>query len=736
MSIPFFERFAEVLTRDIDKFQAIDKWDAGNLEGLFGSLEVWLVYGAILMFALMLVVGWTRTINWLSRRLFVPTVIIWLAGVVVYVVGFYHKDLNFISVVPRAIISSFKMFVVSNDLARVAKDLHTDATYMAIFAVTHFCAAFLSFVFILKIIGFKLRSHIKIVIHKWFGSGHKQVHLFWGINEASQLLAKSINSHSPHDTIIFVDIDEEKENQANKFSFSQVSNTMTITNSDIAFFDGIGALVDHCYNGPSSIKDEGVDVFNYLNLRSIGSIVKSASKLNFYLFSADEAQNIAGALALQKDSKLCAIKDSKGQTPTIYIHARRNSSNEVFDHYSQYETEESNRMKVKIIDSSYISVAALKDDDRALPINSVDYDTNTGIVHSDFNSLIIGFGHTGQEYFKFLYEFGAFIGPDKKKSPFKCYVIDEEMDKISGLIRTQMPEIEVDELTLIKASVNSKLFWDQMATIMADLNYVVISLNEDTLGLSVAVNLFKYALRYRSKDKKRLKIMLRCYHRNNENRMSEVVDNLNNSTPDATVELRLFGKQSDIYTYQTILSDEVLMRAKEFHRVYSGATDAEAQWRKDFVDGAIERCMEKRKISRYQAIYEVNRCVSQNVANALHLRTKLLLMGLGNQTSIESLKRYMDYADTRKDQTPDYGCDATAAELLRNVAMVEHERWNAAHRLMGYVYAPVKNFERREHDCLRAWDELTLCYQSYDCEVVETTIKLAYQNALSERQNN
>lgn len=58
MSIPFFERFAEVLTRDIDKFQTIDKWDAGNLEGLFGSLEVWLVYGAILMFALMLVVGW------------------------------------------------------------------------------------------------------------------------------------------------------------------------------------------------------------------------------------------------------------------------------------------------------------------------------------------------------------------------------------------------------------------------------------------------------------------------------------------------------------------------------------------------------------------------------------------------------------------------------------------------------------------------------------------------------
>ena len=174
------------------------------------------------------------------------------------------------------------------------------------------------------------------------------------------------------------------------------------------------------------------------------------------------------------------------------------------------------------------------------------------------------------------------------------------------------------------------------------------------------------------------------------------------------------------------------MRAKEFHRVYSGATDAEVQWRKDFVDGAIERCMEKRKISRYQAIYEVNRCVSQNVANALHLRTKLLLMGLGNQTAIESLKRYMDYADTRKDKTPDYGCDAAAAELLRNVAMVEHERWNAAHRLMGYVYAPVKNFERREHDCLRAWDELTLCYQSYDCEVVETTIKLAYQNALSE----
>lgn len=82
------------------------------------------------------------------------------------------------------------------------------------------------------------------------------------------------------------------------------------------------------------------------------------------------------------------------------------------------------------------------------------------LVNSPFTSLIVGFGSTGQDAFKFLYEYSAFVGPDLKKSPFKCYAIDEKINKIAGLIRKKMPAIGEDELTLVQATVDSEEFWE------------------------------------------------------------------------------------------------------------------------------------------------------------------------------------------------------------------------------------------------------------------------------------
>lgn len=221
--------------------------------------------------------------------------------------------------------------------------------------------------------------------------------------------------------------------------------------------------------------------------------------------SNDEAQNMAGALNLQKDKRLRSMVDNK---PIIYVHARRDANNEVFDHYSQYD-EDSQRMEIKIVDSAYLSIVTLKQDEAALPVNCVKIDKATGLVNSPFTSLIVGFGSTGKEAFKFLYEYSAFVGPDLKKSPFKCYAIDEKMNKIAGLIRKKMPAIGEDELTLVQATVDSEEFWENIETLISGLNYVVIALNNDSMGLSLAVNLFKYALKYRPSSSPMLKIMVR-----------------------------------------------------------------------------------------------------------------------------------------------------------------------------------------------------------------------------------
>ena len=666
-----------------------------------------------------------RILDVLSNNLLLVSSGIWLLGVVVYMVGFYQSQLNWISVVPRAIISAFKMFVVSNDLARVAKELQSDALYMSIFSALHFVAAFITFLFIFKMIGYKIESSLRILIHKWFCAKGKVVHLFWGVNEASCLLAEDIRKNSSTDTIIFIDNDKEKEDNANKkATLSHITNTITIKNSEIARLDAIDALVAHCYNGPGAIKCvEETDVFGLSNLEDIGEILKKSSKSYFYFLSNDEALNIAGALNLQQDKTLRSMINNR---PVIYVHARRDANNEVFEHYTQYDST-SQRMRIKIIDSAYLSITTIKQNSEALPNNCDKFDNETGVVNSPFTSLIVGFGSTGQEAFKFLYEHSAFIGPNKTKTRFKCYAIDENMHKIEGFVKLKMPAISENELTLIKASVDSEEFWGNIKAIINELNYVVVALNNDAVALSFAVNLFKYALRSRTSNDSTLKILVKCYDNSNEKRMIEVADNLNNSIEDVKIELQLYGKKKDLYCCNTILSDTTLREAQEFNKIYEASSlSAAEQWKLNFGNQEIDRLMKQKGMLRYHAIYDINRRISQNISASLHSRTKMRLMGLDDNASPERIERFYEYACSREQGTTNYQCSEADAQLLQTIAMVEHERWIAAHKLMGYLYGTENDCVRKHHKCMCPYNELDEMVKSYDCNVVDATIKMAY----------
>lgn len=705
-------------------------WETASKESVisfaWNPIGHWIVLFIIFILIFVFLLCKSKLIEKLSRYIMPLSVGVWIGGVIIYIAGFYNSEVNGLSIVLRAIISSFKMFVVSNDLARIPQILQNNPSYMAAFSILHFVAAFITFLFIFKLIGYKIKSSIRLKIHKLFYSKGRVVHLFWGVNEASMLLAEDIRRQHNTETIIFVDIDKENDdNSQRKATLSHISNTITIKDSEIIRLDAIDAFVDHCYNGPTAFKvNNEIDIFDNLRLKTIGAIVQKSSRTYFYFLSNDEAQNISGALNLQKDRGLCSMHDNK---PVIYIHARRDANNDIFDHYSQYDGE-SQRMKIKIVDSAYLSVATLKQDERTLPVNCVKINRSTGLVDSPFTALIVGFGATGQEAFKFLYEYSAFIGSDMKKSPFKFYAIDERMDKIAGLVREKMPAINEEELSLVQAAVDSEEFWNKVRAIIKELNYVVITLNNDAIGLSLAVNLFKFALRNRPSNQPMLKILVRCYNNSNEKRMTEVVNNLNKSIEGNNIDIILFGQENKLYCCDTILSDETLREAMEFNKIYEKSDlSAKEQWKNNFGEAEIQRLMIKKKMSRYHAIYDINRRIAQNISNALHCRTKMILMGFGENEQSERLKLYYGYANSREDDTTKYECGKDEKQLLLNIAMVEHERWIASHKLMGYTYNLENDCVQKYHKCICPWDELDEKTHSYDCNVVDTTIKMAYK---------
>lgn len=702
--------------------------------------------------------------EWLKKNLGISSMIIWGLGFLIYMVGMYRQELNALAVVPRAIVASFKMFVVANEQARVSSILQEDTIYMTLFSLVHFAAALISFLFIFKMVGYKMHSAIKMKWHNCRLANGKNVHLFWGVNEASLLLAEDIYNKNIKDnkdeTFIFIDVDKECDNDCQKKpSISFLTNTITISDSEMSRLDKIGALVDHCYNGPASvdvtnnsdIKDI-IDIFDALRLNTVSKILQQSENLNIYLLSDDEADNISAALNLQKDRNLTKLK----KLPTIFVHARRGAYNEVFAHYSQYhaDAEGSKKMKIKVVDSAYLSVQSLKTDVDALPVNCVRVNSTIGTVDDPFTAMIVGFSSTGQEAFKFLYEFSAFVDSNKKKTPFKCYAFDEKMDKIKGLVRAKMPAITFDELELIQTSVDTECFWNKVDEIINKLNYIVIALNNDALGMSLAVNLFKYAMKKRDCNKQMLKIMVRYYDRSNENRMKEVEELLNKSASGIKVEIKLFATSKELFTYKNVVSNETLDEAKEYHYVYENLQKPEEerwkltqeeQWKNSFVEtkddngnivSVIEKTMKKRSISRYHAIYEINRQISQNFSNSLHRSTKLILMGIDKNSMNDRLKLFEKYRKTRVPKTIKYHCNEKDAGLLNNMALVEHERWIAAHKLMGYTWASSTEYVKKHHKCMCDFEKLdSEETQAYDCNVVDTTIKMAFQE-LNKKSSN
>ena len=87
-----------------------------------------------------------------------------------------------------------------------------------------------------------------------------------------------------------------------------------------------------------------------------------------------------------------------------------------------------------------------------------------------------------------------------------------------------------------------------------------------------------------------------------------------------------------------------MTEAKEFNRVYEGSTlTADEQWEKNFGEGRINHLMTNKGMLRYHAIYDINRCIAQNISNSLHIRTKMLLMGFDVEESSERLANYEKY---------------------------------------------------------------------------------------------
>ena len=365
-------------------------------------------------------------------------------------------------------------------------------------------------------------------------------HIFIGFNAASQKLAADIQCNFPTDTIIFIDLPDEEDKKL---------QGITVLDIISRFFKD---------------SKESENLNSYVVLKAGKGLKKlvnwlECEKNKVYILSDSQELNMQ-------------IFEELWENPQynfkckIYCHAKREGL------IKRYETIPDKDDRVNFIDSSFLAVEYLKKDEsgQLLPVNYVDIatDPNDGArlayVTSGFNCAIIGFGETGREAMKFLYEYGAFPNKEKGKAQFACHIYDEHLNNVVGdhgltLETLQSSATTNKEFYEHECEIGSSAFWSIFKENINELNYVVVCLGNDKLNLETAINIAESAfIEGRTADNK-LCIAVKMSELSTLDKAT--LKNANDVYGNCIHE---FGMLDDIWKWKVISNEEMNADAKKF----------------------------------------------------------------------------------------------------------------------------------------------------------------------------
>lgn len=763
---------------------------------IFPKLANWsFIFGILIaiVIGLMLIFGASRSLSKIRTSLLGWSFgFVWVYGFWVYDIGMCTGDtISLWTNAPMAILYAFKIFLLDSDVSEIHEAYHGSWAYSFNFALVHLLAAIVSTLFVIKYFRFNIIAKWRMRKVSLFKKDVDETYVFWGFNDASEKLIESIKEDFPKEhpgstfRIVLVRLNNgDDDNPETRTGIGRIFDFLSIPISELEKLQILKCLMVGTYSNISEVNAQiDDDVLGMsLSLQSLKRILKkrTRNKIHMLFLSENERENIHAVSLLLKDKTL---KDfANGATPNhesgskreviFYCHARYNSVHRVIEDRFMV----GNR-RVKVIDSSHISVENLKLNEDLLPVKYVNVEKDA-TVSTSFNSLVVGFSEFGQDAVRLLYEYGAFVksgstDTDVKRSGFHMRVVDKRMKDVAGPFVANAPDIKVSVpfikgmenpnalITLNQMDCQSIEFYKGLETWIKELNYIVIATEDDELNISLAIRVFKMAARYRD-GMENLCILIRV-HEDEDGLIRETAEYYNRlwkaqcavkgysgkiSTQSeikrgdkVTMPIHLFGLDKETYTYKNIIDESMEQQAVEFKERYTASTkkdykepecEEEYAWYKDLRDNIL--CIEGDIDNNptLSAIMGVRRMQGQDYANCFHSATKKILAqealkkaGLPKEFSWNLL--------TRKSKTIEYMVKDGAVvvpqvfRILNVLAQTEHLRWNASHEILGYVKQgtfPSRNEVKMHHSCITDWQELTPEIQSYDYDYVDLTLNI------------
>lgn len=169
-----------------------------------------------------------------------------------------------------------------------------------------------------------------------------------------------------------------------------------------------------------------------------------------------------------------------------------------------------------------------------------------GYVTEGLHALVIGFGNTGQEAVRFLYEFGSFVGKDFQRAPMSVKVYDPSLDAQLGAFLESAPQMKGDKaFTWCAESAGSVAFWEEFAR--AHFNYIIVAMDDGPRNLQMGVALLQAAARA-GQDLSSMLILMRYWQETAKTQ--EITKSYNEAF--GVSALHCFGNTKDIWTADVI----------------------------------------------------------------------------------------------------------------------------------------------------------------------------------------
>jgi len=597
---------------------------------------------------------------------------------------------------------------------------------------------------------------------------HNHLYVFFGMNDPSRLLAKSIKEREGGKAIV-VFVENMAQNDDDTSGLDNIVGLFTHRRQTFMDVDELDARVTFTEVRLCDISSEKIeqgDILGDINLLTLRDLIQKLGKgitdaqLHIFFLSENEDENIRALSVLTLDNTILQAKENNVQQ-RFYCHARRNGLNHIIEDIAF-----KHGLDVRTVDSSNLAVELLKADGENHPIRFVEIDKVSTTVKSKFNSLIVGFDEVGRDALKFLYEFGAFVDYDatpeyERRSPFRCIAIDKRMDELKGAFANFAPAVmaaknndehETPLVELKSCDCLGSEFYDNVLTedLCKTLNYIVIAIGDDELGMTIAIRILNHIRRIR-KDLHNMRIFVRSYRPDKEAHMQHIADYYNdgynkcfkeqNSPLKNDAVIKLFGQSKEIYSYDMIINEALTKKGRTYQASYARLSGDKKLW-----DERRKNELEKGSLDDIRSL---RRKELQDLCNALHADTKVYLLKNSMADDFDWSDFVNRYFNKENIAQREGGYDKirytylTSSEnkVVLNLARLEHLRWTASHEMLGYVKAHdglhTCDERTREHNCLRPWQELDdesrevtraehwdCDYKLYDFIVVDNSILL------------